>query len=392
MIARQPIYNSKMGVFGYELIYCPPSDDNGPKPNKATAQVIVSAILEFGLDQFVNHRMAVINVTRAFLDVMPEVQLSPEQVILNIPDNLVVDAKLPAILKGLRSQGYGISIGGLANLKDRRLLPLATIFRLEVQIFNASQLDALTTFLRNYKNLSLLALSIESLDEYRDYCAKDIEYLHGRFLSKPRIYATSDFPTNKLALLRLLTSIHNLDTPTEDLEQLIANDVSLSFQLLKLVNSPFFGIATKIDSIKQAVVLLGRDEIRKWVSLLALSGMSGEPDAIVEIAALRAKLCELLAKKAGLHGDSYFTVGMFSALDLLMKQPLETVLGKLPLCEEVKAAILGRQGMLGEALSCALAFENTDWSKIYFANLSHDDISQVQREAMQWSDDIMRHH
>ncbi len=392
MIARQPIYNSQMGVFGYELIHCPPSSDRGPKLNEATAQVIISAILEFGLDQFVNHRMAVINVTRAFLDIMPEVQLPPEQVILNIPDNLLVDTKLPARLKGLRSQGYGISVGGLTNLKDRRLLPLATIFRMDVHKFNDNQFAALTTFLRNYKNLSLMALNIESLDEYRNYCAKDVEYLHGKFLSKPRIYATNDFPTNKLVLLRLLTSIHNLDTPTEDLEQLITNDVSLSFQLLKLVNSPFFGIARKVDSIKQAVVLLGRDEIRKWVSLLALAGMSGEPDAIVEIAVLRAKLCELLAKRAGFQGDSYFTVGMFSALDLLMKQPLKTVLDKLPLCEEIKEAILEHRGVLGEALSCAVAFENTEWSKIYFANLSHEDISEIQREAIQWSNQVMRQH
>lgn len=381
-----------MGVFGYELIHCPPSGDHGSKPIEATAQVIVSAILEFGLDQFVNQRMAVINVTRAFLDIMPEVQLPPRQVILNLPENLIVDAKLPAILKALKSQGYGISIGGLANLKDLRLLPIATLFRLDVQKYNDRQFTALTTFLRNYKNLSLMALNIESLDEYRNYCTKNIEYLHGRFLSKPRLYANSELPTNKLALLRLLASIHKLDTPTEELEQLITNDVSLSYQLLKLVNSPFFGIARKIDSIKQAVVLLGRDEIRKWVSLLALTGMSGEPEAIVEIAVLRAKLCELLAKKAGLPSESYFTVGMFSALDLLMKQPLKTVLDKLPLGKEVKAAILEHQGMLGAALSCALAFENTEWSKIYFANLSHDDISEIQREAIRWSESITHHH
>ncbi len=378
-----------MGVFGYQLLFqSPDHDSNGERPNQETAQVLVSAILEFGLDRFVNKRKAIINVTRAFLDVMPEIQLPPEQVILEIPDNMLIDARLPHRLKGLRSQGFDLSIGGLANLKDRRLLPLATIFRLDVHKLSDSQIAALTTFLRNYNNLSLQAQGVGSMEEYRKYCGMDIDYLQGNFLSKPRVYATRDLPTNKLALLKLLASIHNLDTPIEELEQQIASDVSLSYQLLKLINSPFFGISKEVDSIKQAIVLLGRDEIRKWVSLLALAGMSGEPSAVMEIAVLRAKLCELLGDKAGFKTDSYFTVGMFSALDMLMKQPIDTVLGKLPLSEEIKTAIIERKGMQGDALSCALAIEQAQWSGIAFANLDYEDISAIHLEAMQWANSI----
>ena len=161
--------------------------------------------------------------------------------------------------------------------------------------------------------------------------------------------------------------------------------MSLSYKLIKLVNAPFFGVAQEVESIKRAIVLLGRDEIRKWISLLALGDMSSTPVASMEIAILRAKMCELLAQKAGLPQDSYFTVGMFSALDILMEQPIKTILTNLPLSETVKMAILERQGTLGEALNCVLAIENAHWSEMSFVNLDQTQMAEVYRQAIRWT-------
>lgn len=391
MIARQPIYNSSMGVFGYELLFRAPGGSNkGMNLTAATAQVITSTILEFGLEKFVHKRKAFINVTRAFIEVIPEVPLPPKQVVLDIPDNIAIDEKLITQLKALQSMGYGLSIGGMANLKDTRLLPIADIFRVDVQKFNVNQLDALTKFLRRYNNLALQALKVETLKEYRIYRDKGFDYLQGYFLGKPREYVSRDLSANKLAILQLLATVHNLNTPTEELEQLITSDVPLSYKLIKLVNAPFFGVAQEVDSIKRAIVLLGRDEIRKWVSLLALGETGNTPVASMEIAILRAKMCELLAEKAGLPQDGYFTVGMFSALDILMEQPIKSILANLPLSESVKAAILERQGMQGEALNCALAIENADWSEMNFANLSQNQMAEVYRQAIRWAVSVLK--
>jgi len=390
MVARQPIYNTHMSVIGYELL-CQPQGEGSKRmsPTAATAQVIASMLLGFGFGKSVHNRKAFINVTRAFIDIIAEVQLPPHQVVLNIPKNIVIDEKLITRLQELRSLRYGLSIGGLANLKDRRLLPLATIFRVDVQKLSAKQLDALIKFLRDYKNLALQALQVETMDEYHAYCAKGFKYLQGHFLSQPSVYVNRDLPTNKLAILQLLATAYNPDTAIEELEQLILRDVSLSYKLIKLVNASFFAVPHEVDSIQQAIVLLGRDEIRKWVSLLALGGMSNEPVAVMEIAILRAKICELLAQKAELQKESYFTTGMFSALDILMKQPIESILASLPLSEVIKAAILEREGMLGDALTCALAIENAQWSEIKFAGLDNEDILDVHRQAVQWTDNML---
>jgi len=392
MVARQPIYNSRMGVYGYELLFRSAGKVNAElRPTEATAQVLATTILNFGLNELVLNRKAVINVTRAFLEIMSDIQLPTEQVILDIPDNIAVDHALIAKLKELRELGFGVSVGGLGNLEKLQLvLPYANIFRIDVHQVNVSQLDALVKFLRRFSHLSLQALKIETMEEYRFYCDRGFDYLQGYFLSKPREYVSRDLPGSKLAILQLLATVHRADVATNDIEQQITRDVALSYKLLKLVNAPFFGIGREVDSIKQAIVLLGRDEIRKWVSLLALGGMSDEPAATMEIAVLRAKLCEMLAVKAGLKTDSYFTVGMFSALDMLMRQPIESILAKLPLSDAIKDAILHHRGLPGSALACALAIENAEWSEIEFRTLDQEDMLEVYREAVQWTNKIIR--
>ncbi|MCP4455430.1 MAG: HDOD domain-containing protein, partial [Planctomycetes bacterium] len=311
----------------------------------------------------------------AFIEVIQDVQLPPEQVILDLPTNMAADEKLVTKLKEIKKLGYGLSISGLANLKQPQLLSIADIFQIDVQKVNVDILDKLIKFLRRYERLSLQALKIETLEEYQSYRDKGFEYLQGYFLARPRVYVSRDLSGNKLAILQLLATIHNLCSPIEELEAQITHDVSLSYKLLKLVNAPFFGVRQEIDSIKRAVVLLGRDEIRKWISLLALGGMSDEPVALMEIAILRAKVCELLAQKAGLPTDSYFTVGMFSALDVLMKQPIKHILAKLPLSEAIKSAILNEEGMMGKALVCAKAIENVQWDQMAFAGLDQNEQS-----------------
>jgi len=391
MLARLPIYNSRMDVIGYELLFQPPGGSNKKaNPTAATAQVIAATLLEFGFGQSVNNRKAFINVTPAFIDVIAEVQLPPHQVVLCLPDNFIADSQLIAKLEVLRSLRYGLSIAGLDSLKNKRLLQIASIFRVDVKKLNTKQLNTITKFLQSYKNIALQALKIETMEEYHTYCDKGFNYLQGPFLGKPSAYVSRNLSTNKLAILQLLATVHNPDTSVQDLEQLISCDASLSYKLIKLINASFFGVQNEVDSIKQAIVLLGRDEIRKWVSLLALGGMSDEPVAVMEIAILRAKMCELLAQKAKLQQDMYFTVGMFSALDILMKQPIKSILASLPLSGVIKAAILEKQGILGDALTCALAVENAQWADINFENLNHTDISDVYRQAIHWTENMLR--
>lgn len=391
MVARQPIYNNQMGVFGYELLFRS-SDGTKAKfePVVATSRVLASTILDFDLESFSQHRKLVINVTRAFIDVMQDIPLPANQIILDIPDNCAIDIVLISKLKELKALGYGVSVGGYKILQDQRLLPIADIFKVDVRNFNIDKLDLLIKFLSRFPRLSLLALKVETMEEYRTYCDKGFDYLQGYFLSKPRIYENRELASSELSILQLLSTVYNYETPVEELEKIITHDPSLSYKLIKLVNAPFFRVMREIDSIQQAIVLLGRKEISKWASLLMLSGLKDRPAALMEVALLRSKTCELLAEKAGLQSDNYFSVGMFSALDLLMKQPIKSILSHLPLTEEFKLAVIDHQGSLGEALCCALAFENTEWSDLEFAQLNNEELFDAYHQAIDWTEQVMK--
>jgi EAL and modified HD-GYP domain-containing signal transduction protein len=391
-IARQPVYNDQMGVFGYELLFRP-SVKGGQigSSAEATAHVLTSVMLSAGLDEIVYNRKAIINITRAFIDVLPQVPLPPEQLMLDIPDNIRVDEVLLKGLRGLKDKGYELSIGGFGCLREPGLLSIADNFRVDVKKLDVERLDRLTKFLRRYRNLSLRALKIETLEEYDLYRTRGYDLFQGYFLGSPRTHRVRDLSANKLAVMDLLATVHNLEIPIETLEEKIVRDVSLSFKLMKLVNSPFFGVASEVDSVKRAVVLLGRDEIRKMVSLLALSGSDDQPRAMVEIALMRAKTCELLGQRLGVPGDGFFTVGMFSALDVLMEQPIRKIVTKLPLNEEIRKAILNREGIMGEALTCAMAMERAQWSDIHFSELDERDLFGVSVEALQWTNGVIRH-
>lgn len=386
MIARQPIYNGQMGVYGYELLFRPPGGAPGPmRATQATAQVLATAILGSGLHELVYDRMATINVTRAFLDVMQQIQLPASKIVLDLPDNLEADDALLAGLTQLKDLGYTLSIGGIRSIKDARLMGVADNLRIDVKQIDPKQLDRFTKFLQRYKHLTLRALKIETLEEYDRYQREGYDYFQGYFLGSPRAHQIRELTVSKLTIMELLAAVHDADATVADLEEKIVRDVSLSLRLLKLVNSPFFALRSEVDSVKRAVVLLGRDEIRKLVSLLALSSSGDQPKAMIEIALMRAKVCELLAAHLQIMPDGYFTVGMFSALDILMEQPIRKVISGLPLAEPIKAAILQYEGQMGEALACALAMEQARWGDIQFGSLSEEELQSVYREALHWT-------
>ena len=199
LVARQPIYTNRMEIFGYEFLFrSPDGSSNALNPTEATAQVLESIILDFGFDKFTHKHKAVINVTRAFIEVITEIRLPPKQIILDIPRSIDVDAKLIARLEELRGIGYGLSVKGSTNLKNMELLALASIFQFDVQHTKAGVLDSLIKRLRCYKDLALQATKIENWDEYRIYRNKGFDYLQGYFLGKPDTYVSGDISADKL--------------------------------------------------------------------------------------------------------------------------------------------------------------------------------------------------
>jgi EAL and modified HD-GYP domain-containing signal transduction protein len=153
--------------------------------------------------------------------------------------------------------------------------------------------------------------------------------------------------------------------------------------MLKLINSALFNLNREVDSIRQAIVFLGRKKLSSWASLMALSSLDDRPSEILHLTMVRAKMCELLSEAAGLTDpESFFTVGLFSGLDILMERELAGLIKPLPLNQDIINALLNHEGDSGEALKCVLAYETSDFDNIRFKNLSNDEIFITNVEAV----------
>lgn len=269
------------------------------------------------------------------------------------------------------------------------LLELAKIIKIDLMAITKQELVQHFKELKKY-DVELLAEKIETFQEF-EFCRKlGFDYFQGYFLSKPQIIKGSKLPTNRLTVLNLLSVVNNPDSDTEDLAEAINTDVATSYRLLKLINSAAFGLQRKIDSIEQGIMLLGRKQLSSWASMLAMSSLDDRPSEILRTTMVRAKMCELIAEKINAQNlDSFFTVGMFSALDLLLQRPLPELLKPLPLSSDIISALIKQEGILGQVLSSVLAFEVSDWDNILFADLTSDDILVINIEAVTWAGAII---
>jgi EAL and modified HD-GYP domain-containing signal transduction protein len=232
----------------------------------------------------------------------------------------------------------------------------------------------------------LLAEKVETLDDFT-YCkALGFDYFQGYFFCKPEIIKGHRAPANRLTTLQLLAKLRDPTVDFRELEELISRDVALSYKLLRLVNSTLYALPRKVDSLQQALHLLGTEFITTWVSLIILSGIDDKPHELMMTAMVRAKMCELLAQSLG-HTDTaaFFTAGLFSALEALMDGTGEEVLRSLPLSDDLMAALLRYEGVLGAVLHCVLAYERGDWHVVSCPGLDKTTIAYAYLQAFNWA-------
>jgi EAL and modified HD-GYP domain-containing signal transduction protein len=392
-VGRQPIFDQNKVVYAYELLF-----RNGIQTsadvidgNQASTQVMLNALTEFGLDNIVGNSLAFINLTEELL-VGDLIQVLPhERVVLEILENVAVNEKLIDAVRKLSSHGYIIALDDFVySEKWRPLVEIADIIKLDVMAMADSEIEELLKFLRPF-NKRLLAEKIETIEEFTYLKSLNFDYYQGYFLSKPSIVEGKRTPTNKISILQLLAKLASPDPVHAEIETLITQDVSLSYKILRFINSAHFALPRKIESIKEAILYLGLSNIRRIASMIAMTGFNDQPHEILLTALLRARMCELLAEAAGYDNtDACFTLGLFSALDIMLIMPMKKIVSELPLGEDLEHALVGGYGDLSSVLRCVLAYERQQWTDIEFAELSGNEISRIYLKAVQWSSEAGR--
>lgn len=388
-VGRQPIYTRDLEVYAYELMSHHTSDES-IETDKATSQVIINAFMEIGIDKLVGKNIAFVTLTEHFLLSDYELPLPKDRVILKIPSYVNVTDELIAGVKRLADAGFKLALDNyLQHPTLQALSSMASVIDINVENLPEAEIRAHLNILKKLHPV-ILADHVKDHDTYETCRDVGVDYIQGYFLNRPKIVRGESLDSNQMSIINLLSTLHNPETDTDTVVDIISKDVALSYKIIQLMNSAFFSRSTKIDSIQHATVMLGRKQLCTWASMMALSGMDNKPREQIRISMIRARSCELLAEKANLKpADSFFTVGMFSSLDLLMDRSLEELISPLPLADNVIAALLNREGDLGEAINCTLAQEEGDWINIRFADLSPENLSDINIEAINWAEDVL---
>lgn len=388
-VGRQPIFDRDLRVYAYELLFRAGHDNQAGfiDGDQATSKVISNAIVEFGLDDIVGDRLAFLNLTRGFLTGTLDIPLPRERLVLEILEDIEPDQTVIDSVKALREQGYSLALDDFLYRDTLKpLIPFCDIIKIDIMPMDEAQIREHVELLKDYP-AKLLAEKVETQAEYEFCHALGFDYFQGYFLARPEVVKGKEITPNGLASVRLLAQLQDPEITPGQLEELISQDVGLSYKLLRYINSAFFALPKPIESIRQAVVYLGLQALKTWATLLVLTGTEDKPSELLKLALQRAKLCELLARAAGDgRADTYFTVGLFSSIEALIEIPLADILPNMPFSDDVKSALLEHCGPFGEALQCALALEQADWNQTRFHDLTPAQITAAYVEAAKWAD------
>lgn len=390
MLARQPVFDRERRVHAYELLYRSAGADRAvfDDGTHATAHVAITALLDIGLDRIVQGRQACINVTRDLLVSRQALALPPSKVILELLEHETVDSELVDAVREFRARGYRFALDDFSYKPGwEPLVEQASLVKLDVLDLGLERVAEHMQWLQRY-DVSILAEKVETEAEFEALRTLGCDFFQGYFFARPNIVRGSRLPSNKLAALRLLALLRDPATDLDQVADLVAQDPSLSYRLIRLVNSAAMGLANRVTSVPRAVAYLGLDAVRRWVSLTTIIGMSDKSEELIRLTLIRARMTELLAARLPrCDPDIGFTVGLFSTLDAFMEQPMEEVLGQLRLTPETNAALLDQSGRHGEVLRAVKAYEQGDWESACARAqpLTQGDLGGIYTEAVRWA-------
>lgn len=392
-IARQPIFTAQKHVYGYELLFRSGMANAFPEidANHASARVMVDSLCNLGLDALTGGTRAFVNLTRDLLVGDYGALLPKESAVIEVLETVTPDEKLVGACRRLKEAGYLIALDDFTERPTLApLVDLADILKIDMLATSATERRALVA--RHASKRRLLAEKVETPEVFEDAVKLGYTYFQGYFFAKPAVLQAKGAPEFRLTYLTLLQEVLKPEVDVRKVAGIIGRDVTLSYKLLRFINSAFFGLRRTINSIPEALNLLGEKELKRWAGLLSLASLaSNKPAELVVEAALRARFCEGLAADTGLgqRSEELFLLGLFSLLDAILDRPLEILLQELPIPPTVKAALSGEPGPLRNVYECVLAYVRADWdnlsAKIDALHLGDEEVPRRYHEALTWA-------
>lgn len=391
-LGRQNIFKSDINACAYEILYF--SDSQGEnqvgKNSISSALSILQTILDVGVDRITHGKPAFFSLTYDFISKQKNLPFQPDMggVILNFSDDQI-DEQIITKINRFTQQKYSIIFDNIhVNRFTIPLLHEIHAGRIDVSKYSKSELNDLLKQLKPF-DLHLYANNISD-HEKLEYCKTlGFEFFQGDFFTKPKILSARRLPSRRLFVLKMLASLYNPEIDIRDLEIIIRQDVSLGYKLMRMVNSAYYGLNSQIESIQHALVLLGINPLRAWLSVILLSEIDDQPGPLMATAIIRGKMCELIGEMIPNEDvSSYFVTGLFSILDAMMGLPMSEILESLPMTDVINKALLNREGPLGNTLNSVIAYEQNHWQEINLPKISIQQIREAYLKSIAWAAEL----
>lgn len=398
-VARQPIFDRWLEVAAYELFFRYGGKDfyDHLDGDQASSRVITDSLFIIGLKKLTGGKRAFINFTKNLLLDEVATILPPELIAVEVLETVEPDEEIVAACDKLKQLGYMLVLDDFAlKIKFNPLIEMADIIKVDFIDTDQEERKSLVDWFAT-KKLKFLAEKVESRGTYDEALNFGYTYFQGYFFSKPVVLSGRDLPSYKVNYIKMIHEINRPDPDIDRIEQVFKADVSLSYKLLRCINSAAFGLRSKVTSIKHALILMGLRELKKWVSLVVLLGLGEDkPQELLTLSIVRARFCELLAPLMGFkdRAPDLFMLGMFSLIDAFVDRSLSDILDEMPLSDEIKYALIGKGSTYSKVYDLVIAYEKGDWD--HFSQLVADqkineaELPKLYTESVEWSHNVLR--
>lgn len=369
-LARQPIFDEDENVYAYEVLYRSgvTNEFDGTQGDKASSAVILNTFQTVGIENLANKKPVFINFTETLICDEVATLIPSHLLVVEILEDVKPRKEIVEKCRILKKLGYRIALDDFLDLPGYDVLvELADIIKIDFLATSPEKIEGIMSHFKR-PGLEYLAEKVESRKEFEYARGLGFKYFQGYFFSKPEIVSSKKITpvrANCMRLVNLISGREDLDF--EKINQVIAQDVSLTYNLLKLVNSAAFGFRHRIEKTKQALVLLGTKEIKKWIYLMILHELGmGKPDELTRLSLIRARFLELISQDSSFKDKSedLFLLGLFSLLDVMLERPLGEILLEIRASELITAALLEKGGELDSVYQMALHYEKGEWEEV----------------------------
>ena len=392
-VARQPIFDINKKIYAYELLFRSGESNGFPDIDgeTATTSLLSSSFFTVGIDKVGAGKLVFINFTEELLLNKTPQLFPPDKMMVEILEDVSPGPDIVAACQSLKDNGYSLALDDFVYSKQfEELLHLSDIIKIDFRLTPVETLGEMVETLKKY-NCKLLAEKVETYDEFNQAVELGFDYFQGYFFSKPEVLKNKDLSSSQVGMLRLISKINTEEFDVESLAGLVAQDVSITYKLLKYINSSHFARLQPLSSIRQAITFLGEDGFKMFVSLIATSKLSeGKPGELIRASIIRARFLEQIGNELKKDSSELFLLGLFLSIDAMLDQSIENVISKMALSDNLKEALVNRTGDLYVFVRLIETYEAGQWIAFRFAQkklgLTDSMITEFYLDALAWAD------